>query len=192
MIFCFLAWFLGLMYTLMKGKWLNFIGTAFFTPDLLTILIAYLFLFYSQPVTGTFAFFQGLLIDLFSGGLHGLYAALYLSVYGGIYLGSRFFDLQHPQGQFILAGMAVLLKQALFFLGLTIFSYHMTSPDAFIGSSFASAVLTGVSAPIAFYLFDWLRNAPVHESHKSLSGELEEFKREALSDGKLLTGSRDS
>ena len=176
----------------MKGKWLNLMGTEFFTPDLLTILIAYLFLFYRPLVASTFALFQGLLIDLFSGGVHGLYAALYLSVFGGIYLGSRFFDLQHPQGQFLLAGVVVLLKQALFFLGLMIFFHDMTSPNAFIGASLATAALTGVCAPIAFYLFDWFRNFPVQESQKSMGGELEDFKHETLSDGKLLTGSRDS
>ena len=82
--------------TLTKGKWLNLTGSEYLTLDLLTIITAYLFLSYRKMVAGSFAFFQGLLIDIFSGGMHGLYTSLYLSVFGGIYLGSRFFDLQQP------------------------------------------------------------------------------------------------
>jgi hypothetical protein len=68
--------------------WENSAYLYLFNLDLLTIMIAYLFLLYGGTIAATFAFGQGFLIDLFSGGLDGLFALLYLSVFGGIYLGS--------------------------------------------------------------------------------------------------------
>lgn len=77
---------------------MSIVGLNLADLDLLTIIIAYLFLFYGQTATVIFAFGQGILIDLFSGGLHGLFTFLYLCVFGGVYLGSQFFNLQHPRG----------------------------------------------------------------------------------------------
>jgi hypothetical protein len=68
---------LGLFFTLVKGEWVGILGLNLADLDLLTILIAYLFLFYGQTATVVFVFGQGILIDLFSGGLNGLFTFLY-------------------------------------------------------------------------------------------------------------------
>lgn len=161
--------------TLTKGKWLNLTGSEYLTIDFLTIITAYLFLTYRKMVGGSFAFFQGLVIDIFSGGLHGLYTSLYLIVFGSIYLGSRFFDLQQPQGQLILTALAVLLKQSLFLIGLALFSSGISYPNSFIWISVISAALTGVAAPVLFYIFKNMQAYPLHEAQTALKGKREGF-----------------
>ena len=133
---------------------MNLIGSDSFDLDFLTILIAYLFLFYRPVPVGWFAFGQGLLIDLFSGGLHGLFTLLYLGVLGGIHLGSRFFNPQGPKGQVLIITLAVLLKKALLLLVLNALSPELVFSRFFLWTSGISAIITGVFGPILFYLFN--------------------------------------
>lgn len=138
--------------------------------DLLTIIIAYLFLFYGQTATVIFAFGQGILIDLLSGGLHGLFTFLYLCVFGGVYLGSQFFNLQHPRGQMIIVALAVLLKKVMFFMMLTVFYHRLAFSKDFLWVSGFLVMGTGLISPILFYLFDCLRADSLEDTHSSLNG----------------------
>jgi len=138
--------------------------------DLLTIIIAYLFLFYGQTATVMFAFGQGILIDLFSGGLHGLFTFLYLCVFGGVYLGSQFFNLQHPRGQMIIVALAVLLKKVMFFIMLTVFYHRLAFSKDFLLVSGVLVMGTGLISPILFYVFDCLRADSLEDTHSSLNG----------------------
>lgn len=137
--------------------------------DLLTIIIAYLFLFYGQTATVMFAFGQGILIDLFSGGLHGLFTFLYLCVFGGVYLGSQFFNLQHPRGQMIIVALAVLLKKVMFFMMLTVFYHRLAFSKDFLWVSGVLVMGTGLISPILFYLFDCLRADSLEDTFSSLN-----------------------
>ncbi|MBA7696976.1 hypothetical protein ES703_105634 [subsurface metagenome] len=137
--------------------------------DLLTIIIAYLFLFYGQTATVMFAFGQGILIDLFSGGLHGLFTFLYLCVFGGVYLGSQFFNLQHPRGQMIIVALAVLLKKVMFFMMLTVFYHRLAFSKDFLWVSGFLVMGTGLISPILFYLFDCLRADSLEDTYSSLN-----------------------
>jgi len=137
--------------------------------DLLTIIIAYLFLFYGQTASVVFAFGQGILIDLFSGGLHGLFTFLYLCVFGGVYLGSQFFNLQHPRGQMIIVALAVLLKKVMFFLMLTVFYHRLAFSKDFLWVSGLLVMGTGLISPILFYLFDCLRADSLEDTLSSLN-----------------------
>ncbi|TET86738.1 MAG: hypothetical protein E3J46_07440 [Desulfobacteraceae bacterium] len=137
--------------------------------DLLTIIIAYLFLFYGQTATVVFAFGQGILIDLFSGGLHGLFTFLYLCVFGGVYLGSQFFNLQHPRGQMIIVALAVLLKKVMFFMMLTVFYHRLAFSKDFLWVSGLLVMGTGLISPILFYLFDCLRADSLEDTLSSLN-----------------------
>ncbi len=138
--------------------------------DLLTIIIAYLFLFYGKTATVMFAFGQGILIDLFSGGLHGLFTFLYLCVLGGVYLGSQFFNLQHPRGQMIIVALAVLLKKVMFFIMLTVFYHKLAFSKDFLWVSVVLVMGTGLISPILFYLFDCLSAGSLEDTHSSLNG----------------------
>jgi rod shape-determining protein MreD len=151
---------------------MNLMGSNLVDLDLLTIIIAYLFLFYGKTATATFAFGQGILMDLFSGGLHGLFTLLYLGVYGGILLGYRFFDLQGPKGQMIIISLAVLLRELLFFIMLTVFYQDIVFSKNFLVVSGVLAIVTGLTAPILFYVFDCLRGDFSEDVHSSLTERL--------------------
>jgi rod shape-determining protein MreD len=151
---------------------MNLMGSNLVDLDLVTILIAYLFLFYGKSATATFAFGQGILMDLFSGGLHGLFTLLYLGVYGGILLGYRFFDLQGPKGQMIIISLAVLLRELLFFIMLTVFYQDAVFSRDFLVVSGVLAIGTGLIAPILFYVFDCLRVDFSEDVHSSLTERL--------------------
>jgi rod shape-determining protein MreD len=144
-------------------------GLNFFDLDLLTIITAYLFLSYGQTSAGIFAFGQGFLVDLFSGGLHGLFSMIFMGVFGAIYLGCQFFDLQTPKGQVILVSLAVLFKKILFLFLLVLFSPKVTLPGSFLWISAASAIITGLMATIIFYLFDRLRAVSFEDTRSALT-----------------------
>lgn len=156
MTFYVFVWFLGLVFTLIKGKSANLTWSFCFELDFLTILIAYLFLFYRLTSVAAFAFGQGLFIDVFSGGLHGLFTFLYLSVFGVIYLGSQFIDLQDFKGQVMIISVAVLLKKIVFLMMLTLFPLEVVFSETFILKSMASAIVTGLIGPVLFHLFNRL------------------------------------
>jgi rod shape-determining protein MreD len=151
---------------------MNFMGLDFLDPDLLTIIIAYLFLFYGPAATCAFAFGQGLLIDVFSGGLQGLFAFLYLSIFGGIYLGCRFFNLNETKGQALLISLSVVLKRILFIIVLSVFSQGVIVSSSFLWKSAASAIGTGLIAPFIFLLFDSLRSWFLKGASKSSPEQL--------------------
>ncbi len=163
---------MGLAFTLVKGSLTNLIGVDLFDLDFLTILTAYLFLFYGPVTTGAFVFGQGLLIDIFSGGLDGLFALLYLCVFGTIYLGSRLFDLNHPKGQMLLVSSAVLLKRGVFFVVIALFSQEIIYSSHYIWISLSSAVCTGLCAPVLFYLINCLRGISPEDFPRPSPGHL--------------------
>ena len=92
-----------------------FWGSVRLEPDLMTIFVAYIFLFYGGTAAGASAFGQGLLIDLFSGGVHGLFTMLYSCVFVTVSLASRSLNLNGTKGQIIIVSVAVLIKKSLFF-----------------------------------------------------------------------------
>jgi rod shape-determining protein MreD len=153
--------------------WETFASVDLFGMDLLTIMIAYLFLLYGGTIAGTFAFGQGFLIDLLSGGLDGLFALLYLSVFGGIYLGCRFFNLQDPKGQIIIVFLAVLLKGTVFFIVLKAFSPQVVFSKSYVYSTGASAICAGLIAPMLFGLFNRIQTISLNGERGFPSDELQ-------------------
>ena len=144
-------------------------GGDFFDVDLLTILIAYLFLHSGHTATGAYAFGQGFLIDLFSGGLYGLFTFLYLSVFWSINLGSRFFNLLTFRGQMTIVALAVMLKKILFLAVPRIFSMEIHFSRHYFWTSMASIFFTALVAPALFRLFNSLRAVAVSDTPQSLS-----------------------
>ncbi len=151
------AWIGGVVATLLTGIWSDPWGLDFFDLDFLTILTAYLFMACGQILAGVFALGQGFLLDVFSGGLHGLFSAAYLSVFFVILAGSRFFNLLNPKGQIIIVSLSVLLKNAMLVLLLRIFSQDIDYSKTLLWVSLVSIGVTGLAAPILFQLFNRLR-----------------------------------
>lgn len=133
------------------------LGWGVFDLDLLIVCIAYIILEYGQTPAWVFAFGQGLLVDQFSGGLQGLFTCIYLGVFGSVYLGCRFFNLDSPKGQMILVALAGVAKHLLFMVILWVFSLRVVllGPRLFLLG--ASVMVTALSTPVVFYLFDALR-----------------------------------
>jgi hypothetical protein len=154
------AWVGGGVATLLAGIWGNPWGLDFFDLDFLVILTAYLFLTFGQIWAGVFALGQGFLMDVFSGGLHGLFSAAYLSVFFVILVGSRFFNLLNPKGQMIIVSLSVLLKNAMLLILLRIFSQDIVYSKTFLLVSLVSIGVTGLAAPLFFQLFNHLRGIP--------------------------------
>lgn len=121
--------------------------------DFLAILIAFLFMCYGDTPAGVFAFGQGLFMDLFSGGMAGMFGGVYLGAFGVIYLTCRFFHLHRPRGQIVIVSCAVLVKKLIFLLLVTAFSLEIAFLSAYLLESLASAVITGLLAPFFFIFF---------------------------------------
>ncbi len=147
-------------------------GSDFYALDLLTIVTAYLFLIYGQTGSCIFALGQGFFIDLFSGGMHGLFTFLHISVFGGIWLGSRFFNLQTPKGQIFIVSLVMLSKNIFFFIMVAAFSQEVFFPRSFLWVSGALAIGTGLFAPVLFFIFNRLRIAVFEDMGKGAKGQL--------------------
>jgi hypothetical protein len=156
----------------LKGVWADPWGVSFFNLDLLTILMAYLFLSFGRIQAGAFALGQGLLIDIFSSGLHGLFAFLYLSIFCGIYLGSLFFNLQTAKGQIMIVSSAIFFKSIVLLTVLSLFSNSIVFSKSFLSASAISIIGTGLITPILFILFNRLRCIPGREAGTHASEEL--------------------
>ena len=135
---------------------MNLIGLYFFEVDPLIIVLAYLTAHYGETWAGIFAFSQGLVIDIFSTSLLGLFTSLYLMVFLSLFLGSRLFDLHFPRGQFLVISLAALLKQIVFFSLVKIFSFDITVSSSVLLSFIASALCVGLVGPILFYVLDYV------------------------------------
>ena len=154
---------MGLIFILIKGNLTNLLCANFLDLDLVSILIAYLFLLYGPTTAGTFAFGQGLLIDIYSGGLHGLFTLLYLIVFATVYLGSRFFSLQEPKGQALLVCLSLVVKKMIFFILLLAFSHKIVFSEYTLWMFVTSVIGTALIAPALFFLFNLMGSISFRE-----------------------------
>ena len=168
--FHILIWLAGALLILLKGIWNNPWGVDFFDLDFLTILTAYLFLSSGQLAAGSFALGQGILIDLFSAGIQGLFPSLYLGVFWGITIASRFFNLREARGQVIIVALAVLFKQVLKILIVGLFSHNLIASSYFFKAAAISIIGSAIIAPLVFMLLNSLRAIPL-EDEDDLSPE---------------------
>ena len=124
--------------------------------DIVVVFIVYLLMFYGEMWVGIFAFGQGLIIDIFSGGMLGLFALLYLIVFFGIKIASRPLDIYTIVGQMAVICIAILLKNILMVLFVYIFSMEIALSFFDFLVFIFSAICSGLLAPIIFYLLNLL------------------------------------
>lgn len=132
---------------------MNLVMPEYLDIDLVTILMVYGMIYSGSVWPGIFAFFQGMIIDIFSVGIPGLFSLLYLVSYFAIRLSSRLFDLHFPNGQMILICGAVLMKGILLVIILHLFSFRMILTSFPFVSIFVSAIVTGLASPLFIRLF---------------------------------------
>jgi hypothetical protein len=124
--------------------------------DIIIVLIAYLLAFHGETGAGVFAFGQGFIIDIFSGGIPGLFTLLYLVAFMCLRLASGPLNLYSTGGQITVVSLIVLLKKCLMIGLLYLFSMEI----AFSVSDFllflVSMICSGLTAPFLFYFLDLL------------------------------------
>jgi rod shape-determining protein MreD len=150
------SWVVSIFFILIKG---GLFSQGFFSPldiDFITILMVYLLGRRCKTGAGVFALGQGLLMDIFSGGIWGFNTLLYLLVYMFIKIIARPFDLSSYVGQVAVIFFGVLTKDVLIIILFQMFSLN----SGFSGHDFlmltASAIFSGVIAPFVLVLVDSL------------------------------------
>jgi len=144
------AWFLSLIYILLKGSVVNEVAPLFFDIDLVIVITASLLISSGSAGAAVFAFGQGMLLDLLSAGFLGLFALLYVISFLCLELGARFFDLRSVRGQFLLVGLVVLIKELVLVGLLDAFAFEVVLSASLFFWFAASAVFTGLIAPLIF------------------------------------------
>ena len=135
---------------------MNQIRPSLFDVDLVTMTLAYLILSYGGIRAGVFALGLGLLKDLFTAGLLGLFTIIYLLAYFIIQLGSRLFDLHSAGGQMIIISLTVFLERMIFLLLIYLFAFEVDLSTSNLGTFVTTAIYSGLLAPILFYFFNRL------------------------------------
>jgi rod shape-determining protein MreD len=120
--------------------------------DLVIIFTVY-FLVSNESSAGFFAFCQGFLLDVYSGGVPGFFTLLYLLVYFSIRIASHPIDLLSPVGRAAVVFIAVIIKELIMFLLLSLFSVQYVFSADFLLSFFLSALLTGTLSIFIFHFF---------------------------------------
>ena len=161
-----MAWFLSLLYILLKGSVVNEIAPFFFDIDLVIVITACLLMRSGSVSAAVFAFGQGMLVDLLSAGFLGLFALLYVLSYLCLELGARFFDLRSMQGQFILVGLVVFFRELVLVGLLDAFAFEVVLSAALFFWFGVSAFFTGLIAPLIFCI--------LHSLQIRISGETKE------------------
>jgi rod shape-determining protein MreD len=161
MIIYLFSWLISILFILFKGVIQNHAILKLIDVDIVIVLIVYLLMCYGETGVGIFAFGQGLIIDIFSGGMLGLFALLYLIVFIGIRIVSRPLDIYSVAGQMAVICIAVLLKNILMALFMYIFPMEIAlSFFDFLVFAY-SAIFSGLLAPLIFYLMNLLNRLSI-------------------------------
>jgi rod shape-determining protein MreD len=153
-----IAWFLSLVYILLKGSVVNDLVPLFFDVDLVIVITASLLIRSGSRGAAIFAFGQGMLIDLLSAGFLGLFALLYVISLLCLELGARFFDLRSTEGQFLLVGLVVFAKGFVLVGLLDVFAFEVALSTSLFFCFGASAFFTGLIAPLVFSILRTVQN----------------------------------
>jgi cell shape-determining protein MreD len=126
----------------------NDLAPLFFDIDLVNVITASLLIRSGSAGAAIFAFGQGMIIDLLSAGFLGLFALLYVISFLCLELGARFFDLASVQGQFLLVGLVVFIKELVLVGLLDAFAFEVVLSASLFFWFGASAFFTGLIAPL--------------------------------------------
>jgi rod shape-determining protein MreD len=143
---------------LIKGKLAISLNLGHFDLDIITILIGYLFLVYGSATAALFAFGQGFVIDIYSGGPQGIFSFTYFSIFFLFWVLSRTFNISEQKGQFFLVLIAVGFKKLFIAFIFWASSHDMNLSTTLIWLSVASALITALCAPLAFAILNRTRD----------------------------------
>lgn len=112
---------------------------------------------YREDVAGFFAFFQGFFIDIYSGGVYGLFSFLYVGVCISISFLSNFIDIHKRPLNMIVILLAMTIKDLLFVLITCMLLNSIPINLSLVRSLALCMMLTVFSAPVIFNLLNRLR-----------------------------------
>jgi len=124
--------------------------------EVVVIIMVYMLAWGSETGAGIFALGQGLLTDIFSGGIWGFHSILYLAIFLIAKIISRPFDLLSAFGQVALISIAVMAKEFLRIPLLHLFSLNINFSFFDFLMFIISALSSGLIAPLIFYLLNSL------------------------------------
>jgi rod shape-determining protein MreD len=150
----------SVLFILIKGKLLHSFLVKSVDIDLVIVFTVY-FLASNESSPCIFAFCQGFLLDILSGGVLGLFTLLYLFVYFVIRLASHPIDLLSPVGRAAVVFIAVSAKELLMLVLLNIFSLQYEFSIDSLFYFFLSAILTSV---LSVFVFHFFKISPAMES----------------------------
>lgn len=148
------VWFFSTAFILIKGNLAAPWEAGFLNLDLVIICIGYLLIRYDRTVVAVFALVQGLMIDIYSAGLFGLYSFMYTGLFAGMVIGSRFLDLASLKGAVILISLTVLVKDLFLMILLIAFSFELNPTAADLVAVVMAALLSGLASPIIHVILD--------------------------------------
>jgi rod shape-determining protein MreD len=141
---------------MIKGDLLNLGLSINLDIDVVAIVVVYLLGRRCETGAGIFALGQGLLMDVFSGGIWGFNILLYVLVYLFIKIIVRSFNLLSVIGQVAVTFFGVLIKN--FFIIILFLTFSLNS--GFSGGDtlllLASAVFSGLAAPFIIILLNFI------------------------------------
>jgi rod shape-determining protein MreD len=167
-------WITAAFYSLVRGHLVgDLVGDAF-VPELPAVLTVYLVICSKPSTAAVFAVSQGLLVDLYSGGLRGLFSGFYLAIFCFALLSRSLFDIHHAKGQLIITSLAVALGKV-----LVLITVNFVSPDAsFLWPRFCQAVsaafLTGILSPLLISVLQMARRHYISGWTDGFEAELDE------------------
>ena len=141
-------WFFSIAFILVKGNLVAPWEASFLNLDLVIICIGYLLIRYDRTAVALFALVQGLMIDIYSAGIFGLFSFIYTGLFAGMVIGSRFLDLASLKGAVILISLAVFVKDLFLIVLLNVFSYKVNPSVADFFAVVMAALLSGLASPI--------------------------------------------
>ncbi|MBN2419182.1 MAG: rod shape-determining protein MreD [Deltaproteobacteria bacterium] len=148
-----IIWFVSIFFLLVKGNLFHSLIVKGVDIDLIVVFTVY-FLASNESSPVFFAFCQGFLLDILSGGMMGFFTLLYLLVYFCIRFASHPIDLLTPVGRAAVVFIAVIIKEMMMLLFLSLFSpRYLFSMDLLL-SFFLSALLTSV---LSIFIFHFLK-----------------------------------
>jgi hypothetical protein len=167
-------WVAAVVYSLLRGNFVgDFVGDALIV-ELPAVLTVYLVVCSGPKVAGTFAFCQGLFVDLLSGGIRGLFTGFLLVAFCVVVLGRSLFDINHPKGQLIITALAVASGKLLFFI-----TVNIVSPNALFSLPWAlhaaSAIMvSSIFSPLLISVLQHIRRRYIPEWTEGFETQLDE------------------
>lgn len=124
--------------------------------EVVIVITVFLLAHGSETGAGVFALGQGLLTDIFSGGIWGFYTILNVIIFLFVKIIFRPFDLSSAFGQISIIFIVVLVKEFLQIPILFLFSLNMNFSFSYLLISIVSALSSGLITPLIFYLLKGL------------------------------------